>query len=344
MPFYQFILTPMSSFMTPIKGDTLFGHICWQLANDPELAATSLDILLADYAKKPFLVVSSGFSMTAANQHATFLAPRPNLPASSMINGAGMTRLEKQQKAKFLKRMRWIQVDTEKWLSHGKSVLDLQPDRPSSTNLFNTDMLMQTELRQHNTINRLTQTTGKGQFAPYQVAGTRFAKNVRLCVFAYLNTEMLSPEALNIAVARIGAFGYGKDASIGMGRFEVETFKEIQWPLLNEKATGLYTLSPANLCDWDTSQTFSTPFIRYGKHGDRMATHGNPFKNPVIMADEGAVLARCPLLENSTVPGVVGAPANHISISMPSAICQGYALGIPWYAPLPNTATATGDR
>jgi len=56
---YEITLQPRSAMITPLKGDTLFGHFCWQAAHDPSLVDGSLDQQMARYDKAPFAVFSS---------------------------------------------------------------------------------------------------------------------------------------------------------------------------------------------------------------------------------------------------------------------------------------------
>ena len=71
MKLYKTTFIPTSNFATTLKGDTLFGQICWAIrytfGND------KLEALLLNYETKPFLVVSDGF--------AKGYLPKPSLPA-----------------------------------------------------------------------------------------------------------------------------------------------------------------------------------------------------------------------------------------------------------------------
>ena len=67
MKTYEIILKPLSGFGTPLKGDTLFGHICWQAAYDSSLFDAPLDTLLSGYASSPFLVISSAYPVHRDN-------------------------------------------------------------------------------------------------------------------------------------------------------------------------------------------------------------------------------------------------------------------------------------
>ena len=52
MTLYKTTITPKSNFTTPLKGDTLFGQICWAIRY--RLGEDRLNELLSDYDKKPF--------------------------------------------------------------------------------------------------------------------------------------------------------------------------------------------------------------------------------------------------------------------------------------------------
>jgi CRISPR-associated protein Csm4 len=54
-------LEPQGALGTPLKGDTLFGHFCWQAQYDPDLINDGLESRLRSYAEAPFAVFSSAF-------------------------------------------------------------------------------------------------------------------------------------------------------------------------------------------------------------------------------------------------------------------------------------------
>jgi CRISPR-associated protein Csm4 len=128
------------------------------------------------------------------------------------------------------------------------------------------------------------------------------------------------------ALEQIGRLGYGRDASTGLGRFAVAASEEIPWPEW-ASAHALYTLGPAVLDQNDYDRVYCKPFVRFGRHGDRLAHSGNPFKNPVIMADEAAVCIAAKPLEN--FPGYVGKAVNGISKALPATVSQGYSICLP---------------
>lgn len=50
---YEIIIKPKSGFGTPLKGDTIFGHICWQASYNPELLNGGLEKWIAGYGRGP---------------------------------------------------------------------------------------------------------------------------------------------------------------------------------------------------------------------------------------------------------------------------------------------------
>jgi len=76
---------------------------------------------------------------------------------------------------------------------------------------------------------------------------------------------------------------------------------------------------------------FFAPFTRFGRHGTQLLHKGKPFKNPVVMADEGAVFLPKP----GDIPKTpyIGQAVTGISKAMPEAVAQGYSLVLPLNIP-----------
>jgi CRISPR-associated protein Csm4 len=72
---------------------------------------------------------------------------------------------------------------------------------------------------------------------------------------------------------------------------------------------------------------FFTPFTRFGRHGDVLAKSSNPFKNPVIMADEGGIFI--PKSHESFTKPYIGRAVMNISKAEPRTVMQGYSLYLP---------------
>lgn len=335
---YVISIKPMSGFGTPIKGDTLFGHICWQAAYDSKLFGKSIDELLSGYATDPFVVISSAYPKIKDGEYAL---KRPDMPLDMLFDLSGMNKAEIIERRKELKGKRWMLVGFNNHLDSLKSPdIYIDDDELFEKLSDEKNIEFQRQMRKkgiksfamefsqpHNTINRLTGTTGEGRFAPYSVDQVVYMPDAELVIFVGLR-EDISIEQVAEALKRIGDTGFGKDASTGRGRFTVEGFEEMDLMQLGaEDTNACYTLSPSVPAEDLISKAFFSPFTRFGRHGDILAKADNPFKNPVIMVDEGAVLI--PKDKGIFNRPYIGRAVSALSKAEPRAVTQGFSLYIP---------------
>lgn len=346
MRIYAITIKPRSPFGTPLKGDTIFGQFCWQAAESGDILKIGLDHWIHCYPERPFAVFSSAWPKINDKNGALYAIRRPEFPQSLLGDPDKAAdckkRLENRKKNKARK---WLLVDEDlrvrlDWqyllndqeiyqrvlatLSEGEQKrLRLTPVRHRRP--------VSTAEQQHNTINRLTMTTGKGEFAPYSADNIHFMPGLELVVFAGLDEEACDIDKLRDAFVRMGQWGFGRDASTGLGRFDLVRVDEIQRPRSGD-ADACLTLGPC-LPEPDSYRAmFFNPFTRFGRHGSRMLHTRRPFKNPVVMADEGAVVVPKP----SGFPDkpYIGIAVRNISKAQPEAVCQGYSLYLPMRLPV----------
>jgi CRISPR-associated protein Csm4 len=334
---YAITIKPTSGFGTAFKGDTIFGHFCWQAAYDATLLDGGLDRQIACYPEKPFAVFSSAFPKLINNQRTTYLLKRPELPFSFLVPAQKDKAADMRQKKDF-KKKKWMAVDatllldmkTARFMSDRESLSEVQSQLAQKTRR----LVKKTELpefmkgfsQSHNTINRMTQTTGTGMFSPYAKENHYYFPETELVVFVLIEESATDIDRVKLGLERIGTWGFGRDASTGLGRFEVCASEELPLPVLNG-TNACYALAPCVPGKDTFKDAFFTPFIRFGKHGDKLASYGNPFKNPVIMADEGAVLI--PMDIKAIQKPYVGQAVTKVSKSMPRTVVQGYAPYLP---------------
>ncbi len=171
--------------------------------------------------------------------------------------------------------------------------------------------------------------TGTGMFAPYTMEGTWYHPETRLVIFVLLDERATDPGRLILALENIGKCGYGADASTGMGRFTPGKPVELPTPGIGTgKANALYSLAPSVPDVNAYEDMWYTPFIRFGKHGDRLASMHNPFKNPVIMADEGAVF-KVKTGSSLNKPYIGRGITKNVSLALENTVVQGYAPYLP---------------
>lgn len=308
---YCLKLKPLSAFSASIKGDAIFGQLCWAAAN--RYGEAHLRELLGKYSTHPFAVLSDGFP-------GGYL-PRPSLPVRCFD-------IPENEDRKITKAKSWISQDSlkipvAKWLDGAKSDSDLIGTRSEQP---------------HNTINRLTGTTGEGMFAPYSQSqiwhqitkDNGVVETMEFDVYMLLDEDQLSLADAKTLLSDIGAFGYGRDASSGMGKFECVDYREWGFPPTPETANACLTLAPCapQGLGLDKKRSYYKLFTRFGRHGDLGVhkKHG-PFKAPVLLADTAAVFS--PVPAQDYIGQALGGEKQKLSKAIPGTVHQGYAPYIP---------------
>jgi CRISPR-associated protein Csm4 len=332
---FEITIKPKSAFGTVMKGDTLFGQFCWQAAHDGDLIDGGLEKNLAAYDENPFIVFSSAFPKNVVGRNTVYYLPKPEHPVF-LGSTVGQDIRSKIETRKEQKKKNWLKLDSSRFQvsPSAKCLSDEEVIREINENRDPDDLkdavesgvaTLRFEVSQaHNSINRLTQTTGKDEFAPYSSENFFFYPGMELAVFIVLDDRITTIDRVLNGLNRIGQTGFGRDASTGLGRFEACEPDEI---VIDEKdADACYTLAPCVPGKGRFDQLFFKPFIRYGKHGDLLARSENPFKRPVIMADEGAVFI--PVQKTMFASPWIGSSVRNVSFLKPETVCQGYA---PWF-------------
>lgn len=297
---------PLSPFGTPPLGDTLFGQLCWTIRH--QLGEARLREWLDGYLEnRPFAVV--------ANTLPAGYLPRPALPLTTFEQPANADR-------KRLKKQIWIPYAALKqplrsWLLTARSDHEVT-DNPDFA-------VQETWPQPHNSINRLTGTTGEGGFAPYTQMQIGFAPGLLLDLHIVFDPARLSAAELRMFFEIMGMTGFGRDASIGLGKFAVKD--ALSTPLTGQdKANAYLTLAPCapQGCGFLPAASRYQPFTRFGRHGDTAVQSGQPFKTPVLLAAAGAVLKPARYLQTHYVGQGLGG-AGRLSRAIPETVHQGYA-------------------
>lgn len=310
MQTYRFVLRPLSAFGTPLAGDTLFGQLCWTLRH--QLGNTRLNDLLHGYTSgQPFAVLSDALP--------TGHLPLPHAPSELWQKSTAADAPDR----KALKKRKWLpEADLakpfEQWQSLAKSDAQVAPQAATPIE----------RAQPHNTINRQTDTTGEGQFAPYAMPQIWFHPAMLFDLLVALDEDRLSLAELAAALGAIGQTGFGRDASIGLGKFElISAATPATWATI-ANANSYLTLGPCapqglGFCPVRSTYQVAT---RFGRHGDAAVQSGRPFKRPVLLAKAGAVFWPETLTAGRLFIGQgLGGAANPVSLAMPETVQQGYA-------------------
>lgn len=254
MKLYKTTLTPISNFATSLKGDTLFGQICWAIRYT--FGEAKLTSLLSNYETSPFLVVSDGFAKN--------YLPKPSLP-STLLG-------EDSNNKKTNRKKIWLTLDDLKNGNFTNTKTDEEVSNKSKTVAI-----------VKNSLNYKTFTTDdSGTFAPYSENESAISpKDVY-----FLVSDSFTIDELQYSLDTVAQMGFGKNASIGKGFFTFSDFEEIK---LVQTSKTLMTLSPAVLEGQNIQKAYYEPFTRFGKHGADLANK-NPFKKPLLLANSGAIV------------------------------------------------------
>ena len=298
------LATPLG---TPLAGDTLFGQCCWALREAE--GETELTRRLDGYTQgQPWLIVSDGFP-------AGYL-PKPTLPQHFEPQADPVARKDAKNK-------RWIPI-----IRTADTLNTLLASAVGSDAAYG--KAPQTTAQPHNTLNRLTGTTGELAFAPYSMPQTFHAPGQHIDVYLVLDEDRLALELAGRLLAAIGATGFGRDASIGLGKFSVEKI-EVASFAAPVNANAFWTLAPCAPQNqgFDGANSYWRVLTRFGRHGNAYSLSGTPFKTPVLMATAGAVFTP----ESGFTPrlfigqGLGG--EGKLSKAEPATVHQGYAPVLP---------------
>ena len=252
-------LTPLGVWTTPWQADSLLGALAcvWARSHGPD--ALRRDLLDPWRAGEPPFVISDAF-------------PGATLPVPA---GVPLWWDWPPDARKDVKTCRLITVADFRRVQRG--------ERPA---LEQVDVHIQDRVRMRNSISRATDTTGDtGEL--FEVPYSNLSRSDgRLTIFVRASEQGMS--ILVQALALLGRTGYGADASVGHGGFELGGDPH-PCPELAKvpNANGFISLSTYQPASADPTDGFWRTFVKYGKLAPEF--HGNAvFKRPQVMLEAGA--------------------------------------------------------
>ena len=287
MVLYKTTITPLSNFASKLKGDTLFGQICWAIRF--KYGEHRLKELLSNYDDAPFLIVSDPF--------AKGYLPKPTMPSIFLNENSEDKKINRKKIHVTMQNL----VDGE---FHKAKTDDEVQNQDHTTVVV------------RNAINYKTLTTGDKGFDPY---GEKEIKLSQKDIY-FLFSDNFTLDELLESLSLVGQVGYGKDSSIGKGRFEFSKFVKVD---INSSSKTYMALSPFVPLGTECEDLFYEPFTRFGKTGASRA-NTNPFKKPIIMANSGAVIN----FKEKKSLSYIGKSIQNIS-TYKDVVHQGYSIVVP---------------
>lgn len=261
---------------TPFHSGTFFGHLCW--AYRALKSEESLGRWLSTMGDDPFLL-SDGLPADCL--------PRPLVRPQGR---AGRMGLEELNRVKELKKRRHIRRGLFEALRGAMS------EGALLGGLFTNDPPAGTrrERQAHNTIDRRTgrtPETGGLYFTEASWPGSESTTRTDSGGFhwdVYVKTS-LDKTALGEMMGLVGKWGYGKDASVGRGRF-TSTIEDESAGFFEQSGPRRMSLSHGTLTPEMNDARYRL-HTHYGKTGGVYAMGSSPFKYPLTLVEPGATFA-----------------------------------------------------
>ncbi|WP_025324159.1 type III-A CRISPR-associated RAMP protein Csm4 [Deferrisoma camini] len=268
---------------TPVRSNTLFGHLCWALRHrDGEGALTDW---LADFDAAP-LRLSDAFPVGVLPRPLV----RPLAPGEldRWLERHGGDELEALSRLKRFRKRRWIAVDDFLALRHEYREDRLYDRWVETPETAGSDAGARTERVAHNQIDRWTGRTPETGGLYFQHDTWYAGDGPHLWVFA--DPGALGADRLTELMTLVGRVGYGRDASTGRGRFRVEP-AEPPAGLFEGAGNRWMTLSRGVLTPGMGEPRYRLA-THYGRLGaDRATGQPSPFKRPILLVEPGSTFS-----------------------------------------------------
>jgi CRISPR-associated protein Csm4 len=283
MPLYRYSIEPLSAFATPLRSDTLYGHLLWAAAQMQGDQAVEGLIREFDSPSPPFRLRSAfpeGY------------LPMPLLP--------GMSR-ERFRKEYGQKGKRGLLQHLDKYKTFRKikylpvTVWRERRGAMSQERLFRRyleepwDLPEQKSwLQPHNSIDRRTGTV-LDQGGLFFVPVTFHEPGSRL----HLYLEAEDPRVFEELMAFVAQPGFGADAGTGKGQFDWQRDQDFDPGMFEGPGSWRMNLSVCSCRELADFEGYFAPLVKLGKAWSGFGER-NPFKKPFLAFAEGSVFKAMP--------------------------------------------------
>lgn len=305
MQLYRFIITPTSPWAGSLRSDTLYGLICWHIA-ECEGEARCGEVIEAFSAGQPPFMLSSAMPVERLPMPALAPISRARFRglADRIEPGGDEALFAALQKYKKFRKRKWLPLSA--WTGH-KGALSAEAlfcdlaasDAAEEKSPHEARMGLtagsagpaqvpeeKSEFEPHVAIDRRAGTAMDGQLfflrLNYFPAGFRF----------HLYGRCGDPEYLLKYLKQIGELGFGRNASTGNGQFEAELDAQFDAAALDLGDADAQLL--LSVCASGDMSALSGCYKLEVKRGKTGPGYENPFKKPFLMLSEGSVLTSAP--------------------------------------------------
>lgn len=258
MTLFRIRIKLTSSIVTPLKGDTIWGHVVWGIANHEGEQA------VADFIKD-------------CKENAAFI------PSSAFPAGLGCKPIpEVAERRENLSPEDYAKIKQGKKKRYENASLYFSGMDKTQTGNEKDQFVKSTVT--HNTISRLSNSMlDGGLYSVEEFWAREENKLLDLYIFTSYSAE-------RVAKLCEWAFenGFGADSSIGKGQIEIHSAPlEVHTKLTGKKYMAL---SPFVVSDLSAIHNLRADiFVRNGKIGGSFVSSHSPYKKTVVLYEEGAV-------------------------------------------------------
>ena len=280
---------------TPLVGDTIWGMVCWMILL--EKGESTLQEFLKESENSPQAIFSTAFPEG-------FL-PFPNLPKPKPT---GNIEIKQLKKIKYISKELFEKLRTN--FSFSEIYKQIEKSKEENEHKKSTEAHIKKEQKEkkhkdfkedseflepipHNSIDRLTgMVLEEGGLYFSEVSAKRGSK-----FGIYMSIEDKWVSVVQDSFLTLGEYGYGKDASIGGGGFQILEKDGVKFQnidsLFTENFTHGVTLSPFIPSASDPTDVYYSLITRYGKVGAGLGLddfENGFYKVPLLYMQEGATI------------------------------------------------------
>lgn len=272
---YRITLKLRSALGSLLQSDTLFGHLCWQVAFG-RWSGGGIDDFLEPFRRgEPPFVLSDGFPAGVLPKPLAWRAPR-----FDVLNAEVYAQTKRVGKSRFV-----TETDFQR-ICRGEN-----PVESFLQNAYQTVEFL------HAKLDRITHfTSGEGDL--FQTEDIVPLRRVRVKdeswesretdqIVIYARCQPGWIEIIEQLLKETARCGYGRDKSVGLGAFQVASVEPFNGFAKPPGANAFVTLSsyvPATDDPQDGCYRLRT---KYGKLSE-IVESGNPFKRPILQIEPGA--------------------------------------------------------
>lgn len=255
MQLYKVSIKLQSPFVTLLKGDTIWGHIVWGIANHEGEQAVE-NFLREEKSTEPTLIVSSAFPKW------TICKPFPkHEDRKPKLSTEEYSKIKKNKKEKFVSAARYFSGLSE-----------------CETQSFGFEQVQ----AMHNSINRFSNTVEDGNLFAVEELWSR-SQDFDLYILSSYSVDRIN-QLLDWAFEN----GYGADSSTGKGRISVTNIVPVQTKISSMRYVALAPFV-TDFSEIKENSLRANTFIRSGKIGGTFVSSMSPYKKTVVLFDEGSV-------------------------------------------------------